>query len=60
MIKEEASDENSDDYSDSENENEKIKHQLISDILLTEKICHTTSYKIALSDVTYQTMRNNI
>ena len=41
-------------------EGEKIKNQLISDILLTEKICHTTSYKIALSDVTYTTMKNNI
>ena len=38
------SDENSDSMSETEHENDKIKTQLISDILLTEKICHTTSY----------------
>jgi hypothetical protein len=55
-----ASSDDDDDEGEHETDRTNMKPQLISDILLTEKVCHTTSYKINLSDVTYATMRNNI
>jgi hypothetical protein len=55
-----ASSDDDDDEGEDETDRANMKPQLLSDILLTEKLCHTTSYKINLSDVTYATMRNNI